>query len=160
MRLPTLLASLTLLLPATALAQAASETGQRQFHIATVHLDGVTGIAASPAHPAEAFPSAAMPPGGGLLLSPPDAEGNWRFRAFVFQPAQLVIRQGETVTLTFMGVQGSTSRIEVEGQGEPFTLHRGEIRNVTLTADRPGVIAYRSLDHMPSMTGEILVLPR
>ena len=49
MRLPTLLASLTLLLPVTALAQATAETGQRQFHIATVHLDGVTGIAASPA---------------------------------------------------------------------------------------------------------------
>jgi plastocyanin len=171
MRLPQLLASLALLLPATALAQgvgysgptttaAPAVTGERHFHIATVHLDGNTGLTATAAHPAEAFPTAAMPAGGGLLLSPPDAAGAWRMRAFLFQPAQLVIREGETVKLSFVGVQGPVHRIQVEGQGEPFTLQRGEVRTITLTADRPGIIAYRSLDRLPSMTGEILVLPR
>lgn len=118
------------------------------------------GITATAAHPAEPFPGAAMPAGSGLLLTPPDAEGTWRMRAFVFQPAQIVVRQGDPVVLTFVGVQGPAHRIEVAGQGEPFTLRRGEIRTVRFTADRSGTIAYRSLDRLPSMTGEVLVLPR
>jgi plastocyanin len=170
--LPCLVAALILAAPLPALVQglgygptapsgaAPAAPPHRHVHIATVHLDGITGLTATAAHPAEAFPAAAMPAGGGLLLSPPDAEGTWRMRAFLFQPAQIVVREGETLTLTFVGVQGPVHRIEVEGQGEPFTLRRGELRSLTFTPDRPGRIAYRSLDRLPSMTGEILVLPR
>lgn len=174
-RLPRLIAGLILLLPATSLAQgagygapaaapaapaAALPAGTRHFHVATVHLDGNTGLTATAAHPAEPFPAAAMPAGGGLLLTPPNAEGAWRMRAFVFQPAQIVVRQGDPVALTFIGVQGPAHRIEVEGQGEPFTLRRGEIRTVSFTVETPGTIAYRSLDRLPSMVGEVVVLPR
>lgn len=169
--IPRLLAGLALLLPASALAQgvgygtpaapaAVAEAGLRHVHIATVHLDGLTGLTATAAHPAEAFPTAPMPAGGGLVLRQPDAAGSWSVRAFLFQPAQIVVREGDRLRLTFVGVQGPNHRIEIEGQGEPFTLRRGETRTVELTAARPGSIAYRSLDRLPSMTGEILVLPR
>jgi plastocyanin len=147
--------------PGTATPETAfAPSKAREFWIATVHLDGNTGLQASADHPAEPFPTAALPAGGGLLLTQPGAEGKWRMRAFVFQPAQVVVREGETVVLHFVGVQGPAHRIAVEGQGEPFVLRRGETRSVTLTPEAAGSIRWASLDRLPSMTGEILVLPR
>lgn len=46
-------------------------------------------------------------------MGPPDEKGDWSVRAFVFQPAQVVARQGDTVILNFMGVQGPSQ----EGMG-------------------------------------------
>ena len=141
-------------------APPALEPGTRHFHVVTVHYDGSTGLQATAAHPAEAFPTAAMPPGGGLLLRAPNAEGAWSVRAFVFHPAQIVVHQGDRVALTFVDVQGPAFRIAVDGIADPIAIRRGETRTVTLTAERAGRIAFRALDQQPSMTGEILVLPR
>ncbi|MBR0644790.1 cupredoxin domain-containing protein [Plastoroseomonas hellenica] len=138
----------------------AAAVNPRHFHVITVHLDGATGIQASAAHPAEAYPTQPMPAGGGLLLRPLSQEGNWSVRAFVFQPSQIVVMQGEPVTLTFVDIQGPSFRIAVDGVAEPIAIRRGEVRSVTLPADRPGRIGFRSLDHAPSMVGEILVLRR
>jgi hypothetical protein len=146
--------------PAYPAAPAAGAASPRQFHIITVHFDGATGIQASAAHLAEAYPTQPMPAGGGLLLRPLSQEGNWSVRAFVFQPSQIVVLQGEPVTLTFVDIQGPSFRIAVDGVAEPIAIRRGEVRSVTLPADRPGHIGFRSLDHAPSMTGEVLVLPR
>ena len=141
-------------------APVALEPGTRHFHVITVHYDGLTGLTASAAHPAEAFPAAAMPPGGGLLLRAPNAEGNWSVRAFVFHPQQIIVQQGDRIALTFVDVQGPAFRIAVDGIAEPIAIRRGETRTVTLTAERAGRIAYRALDQQPSMSGEIVVLPR
>lgn len=170
LRVLAVLASLT---PVAALAQGAyspappaaapaaePEPGTRHFHIITVHFDGNTGLAATASHPAEAFPARPLPAGGGLLLRQPNAEGAWSVRAFVFSPAQVVVRQGERVALTFVDVQGPSFRIAVDGVAEPFDIRRGEARTVAFTAERAGPIGFRALDRLPSMTGEVLVLPR
>jgi plastocyanin len=130
------------------------------FYIATVHLDGNANIKGDAAHPPEAFPSAGMPDGGGLLLSEPDADGDWRIRSFAFQPAQIIVHQGEQVTLNFVGVQGPSHQIAIEGQDAIIELKRGEIKSVTLQAGEPGTIHFASLSRQPSMQGQILVLPR
>jgi hypothetical protein len=130
------------------------------FYIATVHLDGNANIKGDAAHPPEAFPSAGMPDGGGLLLSEPDADGDWRIRSFAFHPAQIIVHQGEQVTLNFVGVQGPAHEIAIEGQDDVIELKRGEIRSVTLQASEPGIIHFASLGRQPSMQGQILVLPR
>jgi plastocyanin len=132
----------------------------REFHIVTVHLDGHTGIAASADHPAEAFPETPMPPGGGLILTKPNADGKWRMRAFVFQPAQVIVRQGDEVKLTFVGSQGPMHKIKVDGVADEIVLKRGEIRSVTVKADKVGSISYVSVERMPSMRGEVVVLPK
>ena len=141
-------------------APAAVEPGTRHFHIVTVHLDGNANTRGDAAHPAEAFPAAVPPAGGGLLLRPPAPDGAWSVRAFVFHPSQVVVRQGDRVALTFVGVHGPSHRIAVDGREEVLTLRRGETATVTFTADRPGAGGFRSLDRMPSMAGEVLVLPR
>ena len=130
------------------------------FYIATVHLDGNANIKGDAAHPPEVFPSAGMPDGGGLLLSEPDADGDWRIRSFAFHPAQIIVHQGEQVTLNFVGVQGPSHDIAIEGRDDVIELKRGEIRSVTLQASGPGIIHFASLGRQPSMQGQILVLPR
>jgi plastocyanin len=130
------------------------------FYIATVHLDGNANVKGDAAHPPEAFPSVGMPEGGGLLLSEPDAGGDWRIRSFAFHPAQIIVHQGEQVTLNFVGVQGPSHEIAIEGQDAIIELKRGEIRSVTLQAGEPGTIHFASLGRQPSMQGQILVLPK
>ena len=60
-------------------------------------------------------------------------------RAFTFAPDQIVVNQGDTVTLHFLGVQGPHHVITVEGVGT-FPLDRGQIHTVSFTADKPGTI--------------------
>ncbi len=136
-----------------------SMVGDRDVFIATVHLDGNANIKGDGMHPTEPFPTDALPPGGGLLLTSPGEDGAWHVRAFVFEPRQVVVFQGAPVTLHFTGIQGPSYRIQVDGHSEIIELKRGEVKTVTLAADTPGVIGFRSLDHLPSMQGSVVVLP-
>lgn len=146
-----------------------SQSTNKTFWISTVHLDGATtihkGVACSnctqniPPHPAEAFPNTTLPAGSGLVLRPPNEAGAWDMRAFTFAPDQIVVNQGDTVTLHFLGVQGPHHEITVDGVGT-FPLDRGHIHTVTFTADKPGTITYWCHIHPPNMVGQILVLPK
>ena len=146
-----------------------SQSTNKTFWISTVHLDGATtihkGVACSnctqniPPHPAEAFPNTTLPAGSGLVLRPPNEAGAWDMRAFTFAPDQIVVNQGDTVTLHFLGVQGPHHVITVDGVGT-FPLDRGHIHTVTFTADKPGTITYWCHIHPPNMVGQILVLPK
>ena len=64
------------------------------------------------------------------------------------------------VTLHFVGVQGSEHQLEVDGHDGIVTLKRGEMKSVTITATKPGIMNYRSLGRQPSMTGQLVVLPK
>ena len=148
-------------------ADAFPATGRREFFIATVHLDGRTGTKPQPAdpanffpHPAEEFPATALPGGGGLILKGPDESGDWQMRAFMFLPSQVVAMEGDTVVLNFVGVQGPSYRIAIEGRDGEIVLKRGETKSVVLNSVKPGVIRFESLDRLPSMVGQILVLPK
>lgn len=134
----------------------------RDFYIKTVHLDGNTSTKGDADHKPEAFPTAPMPDGGGLVLSKPDAEGKWRMRAFTFEPAQIVVKAGEPIRLHFVGVQGMSHSIHVEGDGvdERFTLTRGNMHTVDLKPEKPGIIEIECYTHQPAMKGEIVVLPQ
>jgi plastocyanin len=146
-----------------------SQSTNKTFWISTVHFDGTTtiykGVACdnctqnTPPHPAEAFPNTTLPAGPGLVLRPPNKVGAWDMRAFTFAPDQIVVNQGDTVTLHFLGVQGPHHVITVEGVGT-FPLDRGQIHTVSFIADKPGSITYLCHVHVPNMVGEILVLPK
>jgi plastocyanin len=145
-----------------------SQSTNKTFWISTVHVDGTTatnkGVACdnctqnTPPHPAEAFPNTTLPAGPGLVLRPPNKVGAWDMRAFTFAPDQIVVNQGDTVTLHFLGVQGPHHVITVEGVGT-FPLDRGQIHTVSFVADKPGSIRYLCHIHVPNMVGQILVLP-
>ena len=143
--------------PAAAAAHGADD---REVFIGTVHLDGNGNVKGDAKHPAEPFPVNPLPPGGGLSLTPPAEDGAWRVRAFVFEPRQVVVFKGGPVKLNFVGVQGPSHRIQIDGQSEIVELKRGEVKTVTIPTDVPGAIGFRSLDRLPSMQGSVIVLPR
>ena len=147
-----------------------SKSTNKEFWINTVHFDGMTNINAAvecdtcpqntPLHPAEQPPAnSTIPTGGGFRLTPPNKVGAWDFRSFTFAPEQIVVNQGDNVTLHFIGVQGAHHVIEVQGV-DTFELTRAQIHTVSFIANSPGTISYYCHVHMPNMLGQILVLPK
>ena len=133
----------------------------REFYIQTVHIDGKTNTRGDTNHKPEPFPDTSMPRGGGLQLTEPNEYGEWRIRAFTFQPSQIVVNQGDDVRLHFIGVQGASHTIEVEGNGvdAEFTLKRGRMKTVEISSVQAGLIQIECYDHEPNMRAEIIVLP-
>jgi plastocyanin len=147
-----------------------SQTTNKEFWINTVHLDGATSLHAAvanplsaqntPLHPAEIPPAnSTIPTGGGFRIVLPNKVGAWDFRSFTFAPDQLVVNQGDKVTLHFIGVLGVHHIITVDGVGT-FALHRGEIHTVSFIANNPGTINFFCSIHLPNMVGQILILPK
>jgi plastocyanin len=147
-----------------------NQSTNKEFWINTVHLDGMTnthiGIKCdtcaqnTPTHPAEQPPiNSTIPTGGGFRITTPNKVGAWDFRSFTFSPDQIVVNQGDKVTLHFIGVQGAHHVVSVEGV-DTFELARGQIHTVSFTANNPGTITYVCHVHLPNMVGQILVLPR
>ena len=147
-----------------------NKSTDKEFWINTVHFDGMTNINAgvkcdtcpqnNPLHPAEKPPvNSTIPTGGGFRITEPNKAGAWDFRSFSFSPDQIVVNQGDKVTLHFIRVQGAHHVIDVEGI-DTFELMRGQIHTVSFTANSPGTITYICHVHMPNMVGQILVLPK
>jgi len=140
-----------------------NQSANKEFWIKTVHLDGFANLKGIPTGPdpapPEKFPNSTIPAGGGVKLTPPDKTGAWKFRVFTFEPSQIVVNQGDKVILHFADVQGAHYTIAVDGVGS-FPISRGQIHTVSFTADKVGIINYWSPDHMPSVVGQIVVLPR
>jgi plastocyanin len=140
-----------------------NQSTNKEFWIKTVHLDGFANLKGIPTGPdpapPEKFPNSTIPAGGGVKLTPPDKTGAWKFRVFTFEPSQIVVNQGDKVTLHFADVQGAHYTIAVDGVGS-FPISRGQIHTVSFTADKVGIINYWSPDHMPSVVGQIVVLPK
>ncbi|HKG30945.1 MAG TPA: hypothetical protein VKA91_06705 [Nitrososphaeraceae archaeon] len=147
-----------------------NQTTNKEFWINTVHFDGMTNINAgvkcdtcpqnTPTHPPEQPPvNSTIPTGGGFRITEPNKVGAWDFRSFTFAPDQIVVNQGDKVTLHFIGVQGAHHVIDVQGV-DTFELMRGQIHTVSFTANNPGTITYTCHVHLPNMVGQILVLPK
>jgi plastocyanin len=147
-----------------------NQSTSKEFWINTVHLDGMTSIHLgmkcdtcaqnTPTHPAEQPPvNSTIPTGGGFRVTAPNKVGAWDFRSFTFAPDQIVVNQGDKVTLHFIGVQGAHHVVEVQGV-DTFELARGQIHTVSFTANNPGTITYVCHVHLPNMVGQILVLPK
>jgi hypothetical protein len=147
-------------LAAAALAGAAVVSVQaqapqtRHFTIAAIEPRG--GAQASQ----EAFPAEALPPGGGYVIRPPDASGRWEVSAYLWSPAQIVVRQGDRVVIDFVGINGAEHPTGLGGLAPAFTLRRGRVHRVEFTAEVPGVHPMICSAHLPSMRGEIVVLAR
>lgn len=145
---------LTGIIGATAQTNPASAE-KRFFTVLAVEPKGSTTIEK------ELFPSGPLPPGGGYLLSQPDEKtGRWEVSAYVWQPSQIIVYQGDEVTLEFVGVNGAMHPTTIAGLERAFTLRRGESHRLTFVADKIGSFGVVCSTHRPSMTGEIVVLPR
>lgn len=108
----------------------------------------------------EAFPTASLPEGGGLILKEPNAEGRWEIATYIWSAQQITVNQGDDVTLQFVGINGATHPTTIEGYDQAFTLKRGTVHNVSFKADKVGVFKIICATHGPTMTSELIVVPK
>lgn len=127
---------------------------RRFFTVAAIEPKGGANVAR------ETFPAGPLPSGGGYVIREPDETGRWEVSTYVWTPAQIVVSEGDEVTLDFVGINGADHATEIAGLDVSFTLRRGEVVRVEFTADRPGVYPVICHTHVPSMRGEIVVLPK
>jgi plastocyanin len=109
----------------------------------------------------EAFPSGPLPPGGGYVISQPDEKTRrWEVSAYVWMPSQIIVNEGDEVTLEFVGINGAAHPTTIAAFGQTFTVKRGQAHRVTFVADKPGIFGIVCGTHQPSMSGELIVMPK
>jgi plastocyanin len=126
---------------------------KRVITMAAVEAKGATTLDKEP------FPKAALPEGGGYILKKPDATGRWEVSAYRWDPAQVIVNQGDEVTLEIVGINGDAHPAVIEGYGIRFLVRRGEVTRVSFKASKAGVFRIVCDKHHPSMRGELVVLP-
>lgn len=109
----------------------------------------------------EPFPATALPPGGGYVIAPPDEKTRrWEVSAYVWHPAQIIVNEGDEVTLEFVGINGASHPTTIAAFGQAFTVKRGQAHRVTFKADKVGIFGITCSTHAPSMSGELVVMPK
>ncbi|SEB08016.1 hypothetical protein [Rubrimonas cliftonensis] len=98
--------------------------------------------------------------GGGYRLEPPNEDGEWYARVYQWSPGVVYAYQGERVRLEFFGINGDLHPTEIPGYGLKFDVARGEITRVDFTADKAGLFDIVTPGRAPSMTAQLVVLPR
>jgi plastocyanin len=130
------------------------EAQKRFFTIAAVEPKGGTTADKEP------FPTQPLPAGPGYVLKQPDQTGRWEISAYVWQPTQIFVNEGDEVTLEFIGINGASHPTTIAGYGKTFALKRGHVQRVTFVADKPGVFPIVCATHQPSMRAELVVMAR
>lgn len=131
-----------------------ASAAKRTIVITAVEPKGTTTLDKEP------FPAKPLPEGGGYQLKEPDKDGKWQVSAYVFDPRQIQVEEGDEVTLEFVGINGALHPITISGYNKTFELKRGEVTRITFTADKPGVFSIVCAVHHPSMVAELIVSPK
>ena len=137
-----------------ALAPANAAAEKRVFTIAAVEPKGGATVDKEP------FPTEALPAGGGYVLTSPTPTNRWEVSTYLWTPGQIIVNEGDEVTLEFVGINGAAHPTSIKGFDKSFVLKRGTVTRVSFVADKPGVFPIECHTHRPSMTAEIIVLPR
>lgn len=145
---PVVAVALAAMLPGAALAE------KRFFTIAAVEPKG--GVTTDK----EAFPSEPLPAGGGYVLNKPDTNNRWEVSTYLWMPGQIIVNEGDEVTLEFAGINGAHHPTTIKDFGKSFMLKRGTVTRVSFVADKAGTFPIECHTHRPSMTAEIIVLPK
>ncbi len=127
----------------------------RVIYMSAVEWKGTTNVAKEP------FPAdEVLPVGGGYKLVAPNENGDWQAQTYRWEPGTIVVYEGDTVTLKIFGVNGDKHPTVIEDYGVTFEVTRGRLTTVEFKADKTGIFRFVCQAHLPSMTGEIVVLPR
>ena len=109
----------------------------------------------------EPFPTEPLPAGGGYVIAQPDEKNRrWEVSAYVWQPSQIIVNQGDEVTLEFVGINGAAHPTTITAFGQAFTVKRGQAHRVTFVAAKAGIFGITCSTHKPSMVGELIVMPK
>jgi heme/copper-type cytochrome/quinol oxidase subunit 2 len=130
-----------------------AQTVGRVIYMAAVEMKGAAQKEKEP------YPEAPLPSGAGYVRPPPNAAGRWEVSAYQWSPGTIVARQGETVTLEIVGVNGDVHPSTIPGLVDTFTVKRGEVTRLTFMANKPGLYPIICTKHVPSMQGTLVILP-
>ena len=85
------------------------------------------------------------------------------FPADVYSNPLLVVNKGDTVTIHFFNIESNATDRHSFTLGAPYNIDKdlagGENATATFTANKEGVFIFYCKYHLPSMTGELVVLP-
>jgi len=133
---------------------AAIPGGDRTIYLTALEYKGSAEVAKEP------LPAATLPAGGGYVLKSPTGEPpKWEVEAYAWAPASFTVAEGDSVTLQFVGINGSKHETELQGHDQRVTVKRGEIATMKFTAGEPGVYTLICKTHAPNMTAQMVVLP-
>ena len=95
----------------------------------------------------------------------PEEPDKWQVASYMWLPGQMVAYQGDTMNLHFFVLNGNEHTVWIEGpDGETVVdeteMNRGREYNMTASLPSAGVYRLICTNHEPTMTAEILVLPR
>lgn len=135
-------------------APAGAEPAKRRFVVTAVEPKGGVTVDKEP------FPAAPLPEGGGYVLKKPDDKGRWEVSVYVFDPRQIIVDEGDEVTLEFVGINGASHPVTIDAYGQTFELKRGHVSTVTFVADKPGRHSIVCSAHLPTMVSELIVHPK
>ena len=132
---------------------------QKEFYIATVHLDGKTSPKGMPPIPRKPFhPVLAV--GWWGRDAPARCRGHLADPGFcVSSQRSLPCIRGDQVILHFLGVQGPHT--PSQWKGRRTSLSCGAVRDIVLPLSRTkSARSVILLDRQPTMQGQVVVLPR
>jgi len=131
-----------------------AQAAKRSFTIAAVEPKGGATVDKEP------FPGTALPAGGGYVLKQPDQTGRWEVSTYVWLPSQIIVTEGDEVSLEFIGINGAEHPTTIVGYDKALMLRRGHVVRVEFTADKAGTFQIICAHHRPSMVAELIVLPK
>lgn len=136
-------------------ARAAVKT--RQIYMSAVEWKGSATV------DKEAYPTAALPKGGGYESFGPGSDEvagdktKWAVETYRFDTALVGACVGERVTLNIFGVNAAQHQISIPDFGKSFVVKRGMIARTTFTVRKPGLYSILCLTHMPAHRADLLV---
>jgi hypothetical protein len=87
------------------------------------------------------------------VIAPPDEKTRrWEVSAYVWQPSQIIVNEGDEVTLEFVDINGAAHPTSIAAFDQTFTVKRGQAHRVTFTADKVGIFGIICGTHRPSNT--------
>jgi plastocyanin len=96
-----------------------------------------------------------------------DAENpdKWQVASYMWNPGQMTARQGDTLDLHVFVLNGNTHETRIEDPdgnivGDVVVMNRGREYNLSASLEKAGVYRLICSTHAPTMTAEIVVLPR
>lgn len=89
----------------------------------------------------------------------------WQVASYMWSPGEVTAFQGDTLNLNFFVLNGNKHEVWIEGPDgatvlEEMEMNRGREYQITLKVTQPGVYRLICETHEPTMTAEIVVLPR
>ncbi len=94
-----------------------------------------------------------------------DNPDKWQVASYMWTPGQMVARQGDTLDLHVFVLNGNTHETRIEDPdgnivGNVVVMNRGREYDLSASLEKAGVYRLICSTHAPTMTAEIVVLPR